>query len=158
MREEIRIESLGPMEFMGVALHGNPETTALADAWKLFGAVADDAGISRVGKAIYGLQIYHPDFPQRFELTYMACMAREAAAEVPARMIVKSIPACRYLVRKVAGGVSGIDEALIHVYREAIPGRGLRAALPIDFEKYIDVKDHESCPDDIEIWVPVTEA
>lgn len=62
------------MSFIGVALYGNPETTSLSNAWELFGAVADDAGISRIGKDIFGLQIYHPKFPKRFELTYMACM------------------------------------------------------------------------------------
>ena len=78
MREETRIETCGPMDFVGVALYGNPETTPFCSAWELFGAVADDAGISRIGKHIYGLQIYHPRFPKQFELTYMACLQREA--------------------------------------------------------------------------------
>ena len=29
--------------------------------------------------------------------------------------------------------------------------------MPIDFEKYCNVKDYESVADEIEIWVPVKE-
>jgi predicted transcriptional regulator YdeE len=133
---ETRIEKCGPMSFIGVALYGNPETTALSNAWELFAAVADDAGISRIGKDIFGLQIYHPKFPKRFELTYMACMERESQMDVPIRMICKSLPEARYAVQKVEGGVTGIDQALIYLYRDYIPKNGLRAAMPIDFEKY----------------------
>ena len=158
MSEETRIETCGPMEFVGVALYGNPETTSLCNAWELFGAVADEAGISRIGKHVYGLQIYHPKFPEQFELTYMACLQREPQVDVPIRMIAKSLPASRYAVRRVDGGVTGIDQALIHLYREYIPKNDLRVALPIDFEKYCDVQNHESVPDNIEVWVPVEDA
>ncbi len=91
MSEETRIETCGPMEFVGVALYGNPEATPFCNAWELFGAVADDAGLSRIGRHIYGLQIYHPKFPKQFELTYMACLQREPQMDVPIRMIVKLV-------------------------------------------------------------------
>jgi predicted transcriptional regulator YdeE len=146
------------MSFVGVALHGNPETTPLSNAWELFGAVADDAGISRIGKDIFGLQIYHPKFPKQFELTYMACLQTEPEMDVPIRMFFKSLPESRYAVQKVEGDVTGIDRALIYLYKDYIPNNGLRAAMPIDFEKYCNVRDHESCPDNIEIWVPVEDA
>ena len=158
MTEKTRIEISGPLEFVGVAVYGNPETSAISGAWDLFGAVADDAGISRIRKDIYGLQIYHPKFPKQFELTYMACMKKGPDMEVPIRMIAKSLPGCSYAVQKVEGGVAGIDEALVYLYREYIPGNGLRIAMPIDFERYCNVEDHESCPDEIEIWVPIAEA
>ncbi len=122
------------------------------------GAVADDAGMSRIGKDVYGLQIYHPAFPKKFELTYMACLKKEPEMDVPVRMIMKSVPQCMYAVQKVEGGVSGIDDVLVYLYREYIPKSGFRVAMPIDFEKYCKVQDHESCPDDIEIWVPVEDA
>ncbi len=158
MIEEPRIETCGPMDFVGVALHGNPETTPFCNAWKLFGTVADDAGISRIGKDIYGLQIYHPAFPKEFELTYMACLKKEPEMDVPIRMIMKSVPQSRYAVQKVEGGVSGIDDVLVYLYQDYIPKNGLRVAMPIDFENYCNVQDHDSSPEDIEIWVPVVNA
>ena len=158
MNEETRIETLGPMEFVGVAIYGNAETTPFCRSWELFGEVADDASISRIGKDIYGLQIYHPKFPEKFELTYMACLLREPDMDVPIRMITKSVPRCRYAVQKVDGGVAGIDKTLIYLYQDYIPKHGLRVAMPIDFEKYCNVQDHDSCPDDIEIWVPVEDS
>jgi predicted transcriptional regulator YdeE len=145
------------MEFVGVALYGNPETTDFGNAWELFGAVADDTGISRIGKDLYGLQIYHPEFPKRFELTYMACLRKETRIDVPIRMLVKSVPKSKYAVQRVYGGVTGIDQALVFLYREYIPTNGLRIAMPIDFEKYCNVQDHESLPDVIEVWVPVAD-
>ena len=141
MSTQTRIETRSSMEFVGVALHGNPESGFLSEAWDLFGAVADDAGISRIGKDIYGLQIYHPDFPKRFELTYMACIKKEPEMDVPVGMLMKSLPQCRYAVQKVAGGVSGIDDVLMYLYRDFIPKSGLRVAMPIDFEKYCNVKN-----------------
>lgn len=158
MSGKTRIETCGPIDFVGVAIHGNPKTTPFCTAWELFGQVADDAGISRIGRDIYGLQIYHPEFPRRFEMTYMACLRKSPDMAVPMRMISKSLPACQYAVQKVDGGVEAIDNALVYLYKEYIPNNGFRGAMPIDFEKYCNVQDHESCPDDMEIWVPVERA
>ncbi len=158
MSAETRIETCGPMNFVGVALYGNPELSSFSSAWDLFGTVADDAGISRIGKDIYGLQIYHPEFPRRFELTYMACVRREPGMDVPIRMIVKSLPRCRYAVQIVDGGVTGIDQALVYLYREYIPENDLRVAMPVDFERYCDVQSYNAIPNDIEIWVPIVDA
>jgi|GEM_PF-3308730 len=49
----------------------------------------------------------------------------------------------------------GFDDALIYLYKNYIPKNGLSIALPIDFEKYCNVKEHNSIPDDLEIWVPI---
>lgn len=76
MNPKTKIEFFGPVEFVGVALFGNPETTPFEAAWEYFGSLADDAAISRIGKAIYGLQLYHPQFPGKFEMTYMACLEK----------------------------------------------------------------------------------
>lgn len=57
MNQKTRIETFGPVELIGVALLGNPETTPFHSAWDYLGACADDASISRIGKDIYGLQM-----------------------------------------------------------------------------------------------------
>ena len=155
---QTRIEKFGPVEFIGVALFGNHETTPFHAAWEYFGGVAEDANISRIGKDIYGLQIYHPKFPRKFELSYMACMVQEPGMDVPIRMVSKKLPECKYVVKKVKGGINGMDDVLIYLYTEYIPKNGLKVAMPIDFEKYCNVKDHETVPDEIEIWVPVIES
>lgn len=158
MSEETRIETCGPMEFVGVALYGDPESDPSDGAWSLFGEVADEASISRVGKDIYGLRIYPPKFPGKLEWSYMACLLREPDMETPIRMLTKALPECKYAVQRAAGGVMGIDDAIINLYREYIPNHGLRVAMPIDFEKYCNVTDHEKIPDVIEVWVPVKDA
>jgi predicted transcriptional regulator YdeE len=155
MNQKTRIETFGPVEFIGIALFGNPETTSFHNAWDYFGAIADDASISRIGKSIYGLQLYHPMFPQKFELSYMACIEKEPDMDVPIRMLSKIVPKCKYVVQKVDSGVMGIDDALLYLYQDYIPKNGLGVAMPIDFEKYCNVKNHYSVPDEIEIWVPV---
>ena len=78
--------------------------------------------------------------------------------DVPVRMIVKSLPGCRYAVQKVDGGVTGIDQALIYLHKRYIPENDLRVAMPIDFERYCGVQSHNAVPDDIEIWVPIVDA
>lgn len=88
----------------------------------------------------------------------MASILKEPDMDVPIRMLSKTIPKCTFAVHKVEGGVAGIDDALKYLYQEYIPKSGLRIALPIDFEKYCNVEDHESVPDEIEVWVPVKDA
>ncbi len=155
MKNETRIEEIGPIELMGVAVYGNPEITSFHKAWEYFGAVADEASISRINKDIYGLQLYHPAFPKTFEMTYMACMMREEDFTVPIRMMSKVIPRSKYVVQGVIGGVDGIDEVLMYLYQKFIPENGFSIAYPYDIEKYCNVLDHSSVPEKIEIWVPV---
>ncbi len=89
---------------------------------------------------------------------YIACLQNEPEMDVPIRMISKSLPESRYAVQRVEGGVRGVDQALTYLCKDYIPTNDLRVAMPIDFEKYCNVQDHDSCSDDIEVWVPVEEA
>ena len=139
MNHETRIESLGRLEKIGVTLFGNPNAIEFSSAWEHFGQVADEAAISRTGKDLYGLQIYPPGFPKRFELTYMASILRGSVAEVPARMVMKTIPPCQYAVQRVSGGIINLDKALLNLYQVFIPEHGYRVAMPLDFEKYCNV-------------------
>lgn len=86
MSVETRIEMCGLLELVGVAVHGDTKSGPEDKAWGLFGAVANEASISRVGKDIHGFHIYHPRFPNPPELTYVACLIREPGMEVPIRM------------------------------------------------------------------------
>jgi predicted transcriptional regulator YdeE len=157
MNNLTRIETCGPLELMGVALYGNPAVTQFHDAWQHFGKVADELSLTRIGKNLYGLQIYPPWFPQRFEITYIASIERERGMKVPIWMVTKTLPQCTYVVQNVVGGVDGIDRALEYLYKEYIPKNGLKPAMPFDFEKYCNLKSHDSTTDEIEVWVPIKE-
>ena len=157
MNEAVRIETRGPMEFIGVAVFGDLESDPSDRAWSLFGEIADEASIKRIGLDLYGLRIYPPRFPEKMEWTYMACVLNEPDGEIPIRMVTKSVPSLTYAVRKVEGGVTGIDDAIIHLYRKYLPESGLQVAMPFDFEKYCGATETEVVPDEIEIWVPVIE-
>jgi predicted transcriptional regulator YdeE len=155
MNQNTRIEICGPLELMGVALYGDPKKIQFESAWEYFGKVADEASISRIGKNLYGLQIYPPWFPKRFEFTYMACIEKDRGMEVPIRMITKTIPRCNYVVQKVAGGVCNIDQALLYLYKDYIPKNGFIVAMPLDFEKYCNVVGHDLGTENIEVWIPI---
>jgi predicted transcriptional regulator YdeE len=158
VRQTTRIERLEALVFIGVPIYGNPEEIDFSRAWEYFGKEADDAGISRIGRDLYGLQIYSPWFPQRLEMTYMASIEIGDLMDVPLRMMVKTIPASRYAVQKVIGGINKIDETIMDLYQDYIPKNNYSVAMPIDFEKYCNVQNHESDPDDIEFWVPIKDA
>ena len=158
MNKQVRIETFGPVELLGVALFGNPETISFHSAWEYFGEIADDASIPRIGKDVYGLQLYHPSFPKKYELLYMACIEKEPGTDVPIRMLSKIIPGCNYAILTVENGVKGIDNVLKYLYQDYIPKNGLKVAMPIDFEKYCNIRNHETLPDEVEIWVPVKSA
>ncbi|MEW6511804.1 MAG: GyrI-like domain-containing protein [Bacteroidota bacterium] len=155
MNQSTRIESFGPVDLMGVVLYGNPSKVRFHDAWVHFGKVADELALSRIDKNLYGLQVYPPTFPAVFEFTYMASIETNPGITVPIRMLTKTVPRCTYAVQKVIGGVDGIDEALQYLYREYIPAKGLKVAMPFDFEKYCNVRSQDHLQGDIEVWVPV---
>jgi predicted transcriptional regulator YdeE len=157
MNQPTRIESFGPLDLMGVALYGNPAKVHFHDAWVHFGKVADELTISRIGKDLYGLQVYPPTFPATFEFTYMASIEKDRGIDVPIRMLMKSLPRCSYVVQKVVGSVDGIDQALQYLYKEYIPAKGLKIAMPFDFEKYCNVRNQDHFAGDIEVWVPIEE-
>jgi len=93
---ETRVEYLEALEFIGVTLYGNPQKVEFSSAWEHFGKVADDADISRIGRDLYGLQIYSPWFPKRFEMTYMVSIERGELAKIPLRMVAKTIPRSKH--------------------------------------------------------------
>jgi predicted transcriptional regulator YdeE len=157
MNQPTRRELFGPLDLMGVVLYGNPSTVRFHDAWVHFGKVGDEIALPRIGKSLYGLQLYPPSFPAVFEFTYMASIEKTPGITVPIRMLTKTVPQGSYVVQKVVGGVDGIDEALQYLYREYIPAKGLKLAMPFDFEKYCSVGGHDRLDGDIEVWVPVEE-
>lgn len=138
-----------------VALFGIPDNVQFHDAWVHFGQIADELSISRIGKTLYGLQVYPPTFPAKFEFTYMACNEKVPDIEVPIRMLTKTIPRCTYVVQRVVGGVDVIALALQYIYREYIPKNGLKVAMPLDFENYPSIKNQGAFDGDIEVWVPI---
>jgi predicted transcriptional regulator YdeE len=158
VKHATRIERLEELILIGAPIYGNPEEINFSRVWEYFGKVADDVGISRIGRDLYGLQIYSPWFPQRLEMTYIASIEMGDLVEVPLRMVVKTIPASLYAVQKVIGGINKIDETIMDLYQDYIPKNHYSVAMPIDFEKYCNVQSHESDPDDIEFWVPIKNA
>lgn len=155
MNEDVRIETYGPMELMGVVLYGNPKKVQFHTAWEHFGKLANDLSIPLIGKNLYGIQIYPPWFPSRFEITYMASIEKEPGFEVPIRMLTKTIPRCKYVVQKVVGGVDGIDQVIRYLYKEYMPKNKLTVAMPLDFEKYCNVENQNAFSGNIEVWIPI---
>lgn len=156
MNETVRLETLGSFDLIGTPVYGDPEKIPFHLARELFGKIADDAAISRTGKNLYGLQIYSPWFREKHEITYMACIEKQSITGMPIRMLSKTLPPCRYVVQLVSGGINGIDQTLKYLYEEYIPKKGLKIAMPFDFEKYCNIGDHKSISDQVEIWVPVS--
>lgn len=152
---EVRMETLGRLELMGVPVTGDPRTVDFHVAWRLFGRVADAEGISRAGRDLFGLQIYPPGFPKDMEITYLACIEKGGRSDPPLRLVMKSLPESRYAVGRVVGGVRNIDRMIRHLYREYLPANGYVPGMPLDFEKYCRVRSPDEVPGEIEIWVPV---
>jgi predicted transcriptional regulator YdeE len=158
MKQTPRIESCGPLELIGVALFGNPAKVRFHDAWVLFGQLADEAGISRIGRTLYGLQLYPPSFPATFEFTYFASIEKTPDLKVPLAMLTKTLPRCSYVVQRIVGGVDGIDPALRYLYKDYLLNNGLKVAFPFDFEKYLNVNRQDSSDGEIEVWIPIRQS
>jgi predicted transcriptional regulator YdeE len=156
MNNSVRFETIGPIDLMGVVIYGNPDIVPFHQAWEHFGKIADEASISRIGKDLFGLQIYSPWFEEKHEITYMACIEKPVNFQIPIRLLSKTLPRCKYVIQKVEGGINGIDQNLKFLYEDYIPNNGLKIAFPYDFEKYCDIDSHDSLSNQIEIWVPIS--
>jgi len=155
MKNEARIEKIGPLELIGVVLYGDPKIVQFHTSWDHFGRIVKDLSLSIIGKNLYGLQIYPPWFPSRFEITYMASMEKDFKMDVPIRMISKLIPPCTYVVQKVDGGINRIDKTLRYLYEDYIPKNNLTVCYPFDFEKYCNIENQDTFFGNIELWIPI---
>jgi predicted transcriptional regulator YdeE len=155
MKKEVRIEQIGPLELIGVVQYGDPKIVQFHTSWDHFGKIVRDLSLSIIGKDLYGLQIYPPWFPSRFEITYMASMEKENKMDVPIRMLSKLIPQSTYVVQKVDGGINGIDKTLRYLYEDYIPKNKFIFCYPFDFEKYCNIENQDAFFGDIELWVPI---
>jgi predicted transcriptional regulator YdeE len=108
------------------------------------------------GKYAYGLELYPDTFDQKRRFTYMACYPVSDSTKVPIYLLQRIVPAAKFAVFKVPGGLAGLGAAFTYIYTRWLPNSGYEHALHMDMERYdltADRKAAEAPP--VEILIPI---
>ena len=152
---EPKLIDLEALHLVGVVFYGDPKEGKFGDAWHRFMQV-EKLVTHRVNeKTSYGVEIYGPEFSQSMVWTYFPAVAVSSLEDIPAPMLGKTLPASKYAVFTVTGGLAKISEVFHYAYMEWMPASGYEVAYPFDFELY-DERYHGDVPDSvIDLYIPI---
>ena len=163
---EPKIVEMPPRQFVGLEaafIHGlSPETTnykVIPPLWEAFSARAKEVP-HRVGKAMFGVIFGLPEAERkhRHELQYIAGVEVSQAGELPAGMVLHTVPAGTFAGFIHRGPIQKIAETVGPIYREWLPQSGYRHADIADIELYDHRFDGCSKESEMEYWVSVVPA
>ncbi len=153
--DDIHLVEKDEIHLAGIAKFGEPGKFKVCSVWSLFGKVADEIPWVRQKTELYGLELYPPHSVKPYGYTYFCGVEIEKTEPTPPLMLRKDIPATKYAVLRVDGGVSGFGNAFKFVYDEWLPKSDCEIAYPFDFELYENVTDPEVVSSDLSVWIPV---
>jgi AraC family transcriptional regulator len=112
---------------------------------------------NRAGQAMYGVIYERPPHERAHphELQYIASVAVNSAAEIPAGLVARSIPPATFAVFLHHGPINRIAATVREIYREWLPASPYEHSAIADIELY----DHRFCPDGedsvMEYWISI---
>jgi AraC family transcriptional regulator len=152
---EPKIIDLEALNLVGVAFYGDSTEGKFARVWDRFMQL-EKLVTQRVNeKTYYGVEIYGPEFFQSMLWTYFPAVAVSSLQDIPGPMLGKTLPASKYAVFTVTGGLARIREMFHYAYSEWIPASDYEVAHPFDFELY-DERFHGDVADSqIDVHIPI---
>ncbi len=107
-------------------------------------------------RSSYGVKLHPTEYDEDSEFAYLAAVEVADLNAMPICMIGKALPASRYAVFTVRGGIEKLGEAFGYIYTTWLRESGWSLAHPFDLEYY----DKRFRPDDqldseIDIYLPV---
>jgi AraC family transcriptional regulator len=137
----------------------SPQTTnmqVIGPLWDRFMHRAKEVS-GRRGDAMYGIVYGRPEAERSHadELQYIAGVAVDSAATVPAGMVIYTVPAGKFAVFFHRGPITNIAETCREIYRVWLPQSPWQHAGTADVELYDERFDCESEASEMEYWVPV---
>lgn len=162
---EPTFENLNEMTFAGIAAYAGPGSPRFPELWT--DGFQDVLGDTRNGegaqlgleteKYAYGLELFPPAFDQKHKFTYLACFSVIDSRKVPLHLLQRTIPAAKYAVFKVPGGLTGLGKTFQYIYSRWLPASGFDRPFNFDMERYdISPGAEKDGQLSIEVLVPIT--
>ena len=153
---EPQIIERGKIKLVGLVFYGNPEHGDFGKTWERFGPHMD-AIQNRVDKhEAYGVELYPPEFPDPNAWIYFAAVEVSSFEDVPHYMVMKELPASKYAVFTVTGGLGNIGKVFGYAYHEWLPKSGYEMILPFDLEFY-DERFEKTNMEELYIYITIKE-
>ena len=137
-------EDLKETTFAGIAAFAGPGSPRFPELWQgpfqdvtkgLDGKPPLNLGLD-YSRYAYGLELYPPTFDEKRQYTYLACLAVSDSRKVPLHLLQRTVPAARYAVFKVPGGLKGLGDTFQFIYGKWLPTSGYDTAASFDMERY----------------------
>ena len=150
---EVKLETMRQTTFAGIAQHGRIGELSIGDIWGKMGEMTEERFQDR---DTYGIQIYHPRFPEVFEITYLAAVEVRPSEVMPERLLQKVLPESKYAIFKSPKGLDTIREAWRYSGHWLTESE-YRRKFPYDIEVYRRSEGKAHCQSDIYVYVPIVE-
>ncbi len=152
---EPRIVDLDALTLIGLPFYGDSSDGKFGQTWERF-VESEPLVTKRLNDKIYfGVEFFGPEVSRTNQWMYFAAIAVSDLEEIPDILFGKMLPAAKYAVFTVKGGVAKINEVFQYAYKEWLPASGYEAAYPFDFERY-DERYKGSVPDsEIDLYIPI---
>jgi AraC family transcriptional regulator len=152
---EPRIVELGALTLVGLPFYGEPSDGQFGKTWERFVEVEQHATRRVNDHVYYGVEFYGPEVSLTRQWMYFAAIQVSDLAETPDILFGKILPAAKYAVFTVKGGLDGINDMFAHAYRVWLPASAYEVAYPFDFELY-DRRYHGNVPEsEIDLYIPI---
>ncbi len=154
---EPRLVDLGEIHLVGLPYYGDPSGGTFGQAWERFMQSQPEV-TARVNPTVaYGVEVYGPEFMQEHKWTYFPSVEVSSLADlpVPSGLFAKTLPAAKYAVFHVKGGLAKIGEVFRYAYDEWLPASQYEAAYPYDFESYGEDFKGDVDESEMDVYIPV---
>ena len=147
---------LPAMQLAGVATYGHPSDGSFAKLWYAFDSVVQKSEGLRTDRYGYGVEMYPPNWQAQQKWGYLVGCEVADASRVAAYLVRCELPAGRYAVFRVPGGIEGIPDAYHWIYHTWLPISGYALAHPLDVERHVlDPNVKSPAEHVVEILLPV---
>jgi AraC family transcriptional regulator len=151
-----RFVELGAKKVVGCSIYTSGTQTDFPRIWEVFGKRREEIPNKVNSSVRYAIEFYGEEFHTEGKWFYMPCVEVMSFDDIPMIMVAKIIPAARYAVFTHKGGVKGIHELFMYIYKVWLPNSEFELAFNFDMEAYderfLGIDNPESI---LEIYVPI---
>ncbi|MBI3259758.1 MAG: GyrI-like domain-containing protein [Ignavibacteriae bacterium] len=127
---------IGAKKVIGCAIYTSGIKTDFPNIWDVFIKRVKDIPNLVNPTVTYALEFYGQEFNTEGKWFYMPCVEVGSFDEIPMLMVCKTIPASRYAVFSLTGGVAGLHDLFMEIYKEWLPHSSFELAFDFDMEVY----------------------
>jgi AraC family transcriptional regulator len=151
---EPRLVDRDKIKLVGLPFYGDPANGNFTKAWHRLMQI--ELPTQRVNETVhYGVELYGSEFHQEHQWMYFPSVEVQDLQDTPGILFAKTLPASRYAVFHVTGGLSKISEIFRFAYDQWIPASDYEVAYPYDFEYYGEDFKGDMPESEMDLYIPI---